>query len=94
MGNGLIGVLRTPIVLRTTPEISPTLRVSSTPLEVDAERASSISADFLRDFSPPDRKFYEHGSNTAGCYPAIKAALCSFFWGVFFWSLADRNFPF
>jgi len=40
-------------VLRTTPVNFPTLRVFSfTPLEVDAERASSISADFLRDFSP------------------------------------------
>ena len=51
MGKGGLGVLRTTIVLRTTPEISPTLRVFSfTPLEVDAERASSISADFLREF--------------------------------------------
>ena len=61
MGKGGLGVLRTTIVLWTTPEISPTLRVSFTPLEVDAEWASSISADFLRDFSP--QTFYEHGSN-------------------------------
>ena len=31
----------------------------------------------------PRPKFYEHGSNTAGCCPAIKAALCSFLGGVF-----------
>ena len=27
----------------------------------------------------PRPKFYEHGSNTAGSYPEVRTALCSFF---------------
>ena len=38
----------------------------------------------------PRPTFYEHGSNTAGCCPAIRTALCSFFWGAFFWPFVDR----
>ena len=48
----------------------------------------------FREFFSPQTKSYGLAQIPPWFYPRIRAGPCTFVFGVFFWSLADRNAPF